>query len=575
VGGEIEFDASFADYCLVDVCSIGIGPRRSIIQNAARCGDIIFLVGGATGRDGIHGAAFASRKYERKERSAVQIPDPFTEKMLIEAIVEGIDGGIIKALKDLGGGGLSCCLSEMSDSLGLGFDIELDQIHLKEDGMSPIDIMISESQERMVVVVDPIHKNNISQIFRKYDVQFAVLGKVERHQSLVIKNKKKIIANLPSHLVANAPLAKRKSKKPAYLTDLNRCKVPNLVPLNLKDTLFSLLSDPSIASKKWIYSQYDFEVGLRTRVQPGIADASVLRLDNDNYLSVKLDGNSKHCYIDPYHGTLGCLSEACRNIVCTGAAPVGIVDHLQFGNPEKPEVFWSFRKAVNAIIEFCEFNGIPVVGGKVSFYNETIRAPIKPTPVIGAFGLIQRGQSILEARLREGDTIFVVGETSDELGGSEYYESAHRFTGGNVPVVNMMADQVNRNTVLNLINKTKLSCVHDCSKGGLATAISEMGIFGKVGFELFVDKIPNLCAALEGVLFSESHSRFLIGTQRPEEVENYLSEVNGLVYSRIGRALDKRVSFWDGKTCLMDTDINVLISRYNAIERIMTHGQDI
>jgi phosphoribosylformylglycinamidine synthase len=247
---------------------------------------------------------------------------------------------------------------------------------------------------------------------------------------------------------------------------------------------------------------------------------------------------------------------------------------LQFGNPEKPEVFWSFRKAVNAIIEFCESNDIPVVGGKVSFYNETNRAPIKPTPVIGAFGFIQKGQSILDARLKEGDTIFVVGQTSDELGGSEYYEFVHQFTGGNVPLVDIKADRVNRNIVLNLINKTKISCVHDCSKGGLATAISEMAILGRVGFELFVDKIPNSCSTLESALFSESHSRFLIGTQRPEEVENYLSEVNGLVFSRIGRTLDNRISFWDEKTSLIDTDINILTSHYNIIERIMTHGQD-
>ena len=569
VGGEVEFDASFAGYCLVDVFSIGLGSCKSIVKNTANWGDMIILVGGATGRDGIHGASFASRKYERKERSAVQIPDPFTEKLLIEAILEGIENGVIKALKDLGGGGLSCCLSEMSSSLGMGFNIELDHIHIKESGMSPTELMISESQERMVVVVDPKDTKEISQIFSKYGLRFTTIGKVENHRNLVIKNKKRIAAQLPSRLVANAPLANREYKKPAYIMHLNRCQLPVLSPVSLSNTLFLLLSNPTIASKKWIYSQYDFEVGLRTELQPGIADASVLKLDNGKYLSAKLDGNSKHCYIDPYHGTLGCLSEACRNVICTGATPIGIVNHLQFGNPENPDIFWSFREAVNAVTDFCKFAKVPVVGGKVSFYNETIRGPIKPTPVIGAIGLIERGRPILQASLREGDTIFVIGKTLEELGGSEYYEFVHNFTGGKVPKVDMMNDQTNRDAVLHLVNDAEISCIHDCSKGGIATAISEMAILGGVGFEFDVDRIPNSCSSLEGILFSESHSRFLIGTQRPSVVENMLSRVDGLIFSKIGKATIDKVSFWNMGKCIIDTNIEEIISHYNAIERIM------
>ena len=569
VGGEVEFDTSFAGYCLVDVVSVGLGSGKSMVRNTASRGDMIILVGGATGRDGINGAAFASRKYERKERSAVQIPDPFTEKLLIEAILEGIESGIIKALKDLGGGGLSCCLSEMSNSLGMGFNIELDHIHIKESDMSPVELMISESQERMVMIVDPADAKTIGQVFSKYGLRFTIIGKVENHKNLVIKNKKRIAARLPSHLVANAPLANRAYKKPAYIDDLNRRQLPVFSPLGLSDTLFLLLSNPTIASKKWIYSQYDFEVGLRTMLRPGIADASVLRLDNGKYLSVKLDGNSKHCYIDPYNGTLGCLSEACRNVTCTGATPIGIVDHLQFGNPENPDIFWSFRETVNAVTDFCKFAKVPVVGGKVSFYNETIGGPIKPTPVIGAIGLIQSGRPMLEASLKEGDTLFVVGKTLDELGGSEYYEFVHNFTGGKVPKVDMENDQTTRSTVLHLVNSAEVSCIHDCSKGGIATAASEMAILGGVGFELDVDRIPNSCSSLESILFSESHSRFLIGTQRPNDVENILSSVNGLIFSRIGNASNGKVSFSNNGKCFINTNIHELTFHYNAIERFM------
>jgi phosphoribosylformylglycinamidine synthase subunit PurL len=570
VTGEIEFDPSFINYCLVDVASIGFGRRDSIVRNRANYDDLIILVGGPTGRDGIHGAAFASKTYLHHNRSAVQIPDPFLEKLLIEAITEAVEEGAIKALKDLGGGGLSCCLSEMSDSLGKGFDIELREVHVKEKGMSPLELMLSESQERMLIITDHLKIDKIRRIFDKYELKYVILGKIKDHHNLVIRCNEKIVANLPSTIVANAPLARRYSKRPAYLTTLRLDFTPPVTPSNLTGVLLSMLSNPTIASKEWIYRQYDHEVGLRTMLKPGEADASVLRLNNGKFISVKLDGNSKQCYIDPYHGTLGCLSEACRNVACTGAFPIGIIDHLQFGSPENPEVFWSFRKAVNAINNYCKFMKIPVVGGKVSFYNETSKGPIKPTPVIGAIGLIEEKRLITQSSLKDGNAIFIVGTTANEMGGSEYYEYVHHITGGNVAKVDMNIDRLNLRSILQLINKNVVSCVHDCSKGGVAVAISEMAILGGVGFNVFIDKIPNSCSNIDSLLFSESHSRYVIGTKEPKTVEKILSGIDGLVFSRIGDAYKEKVTFKMKSKILIDTDLPAITTNFKRLEQIMT-----
>ncbi|HEV8387317.1 MAG TPA: phosphoribosylformylglycinamidine synthase subunit PurL, partial [Nitrososphaera sp.] len=370
VGGEVEFDSSFEDYCLVDVASVGLGCRQDMVANRADTGDVLVLAGGSTGRDGIHGASFASKALEAENRSAVQIPDPFLEKLLLEATMEAVVLGCIKSIKDLGGGGLSCCLSETSDSLGLGFEVDLAKVHARESGMTPAELMISESQERMLYVTDNRGLPMLQSVLEKYRVPYSIIGRVKEHLDLLVKESERVIAQMPSKLVAHAPLLDWPSRKPAYLANPSQFRTPRL-PADLGKALLALLSNPTIASKRWIYQQYDHEVGIRTVAKPGSADAALLRLDRDDkLLAVKLDGNSKHCYLDPYQGTLGCLSEGRRNVICTGAEPVGVVDHLQFASPEDPEIFWTFRQAIDAIIDYCRFMEVPVVGGKVSFYNE-------------------------------------------------------------------------------------------------------------------------------------------------------------------------------------------------------------
>jgi phosphoribosylformylglycinamidine synthase len=566
VGGEIEFDPSFEDYCLVDVAAIGFGRREDIVANHAEVDDVIVLAGGSTGRDGIHGASFASKALEAENRSAVQIPDPFLEKLLIEATMEAVRQNCVKGIKDLGGGGLSCCLSETSDTLGRGFDVELTRVRAREGGMTSNELMISESQERMLYVTDRARLHVLESILEKYEIAHSVLGELKEHHDLVVRHGGKVVTRIPSHLVAHAPLPDRAAKRPTYPDKLRIIKRPKS-PVNLGKVLLSLLSNPTIASKRWVYEQYDHEVGLRTVTKPGRSDAAVLRLDNGKFVAIKLDGNSKHCYLDPYQGTLGCLSEGCRNVICSGADPIGVVDHLQFANPEDPEIYWTFIQAINAIIDYCKFMGLPVVGGKVSFYNETAKGPIKPSPVMGTIGLIENASQITRPALSAGDVIFVIGNTFSEMGGSEYYEYVHGITGGQVPKVHLEIDRQNGKAVLNLTKSGIVTCAHDCSKGGLGVALAEMAIAGSTGFRVNLAAIPNSCERIDDLLFSESHSRYIIGTKEPDKVHRALSSA-GVTFSEIGNTA-ARLDFANGKKNVIRLTLNQLKNSFDSLGKVM------
>jgi phosphoribosylformylglycinamidine synthase subunit PurL len=568
VGGEIEFDPSFQDYCLVDVAAIGFGRKDCIITNEAQTDDIIILAGGPTGRDGIRGASFASKTLEEENRSAVQIPDPFLEKLLLEATMEAVKHGCLKCIKDLGGGGLSCCLSETSDNLGKGFDIELTKIHTRESHMMPNELMISESQERMLYITDKTRLSMLQLILSKYGVKYSIIGTVQEHQDLLVKHSGKVVMQMPSHLVAHAPLADRAAKRPTYIEKLKRVKRP-IQPSNLAKVLLTLLANPTIASKQWAYQQYDHEVGIRTVIKPGVADAAVMKLDNGKFVAVKLDGNSKHCYLDPYQGTLGCLSEGFRNIVCTGAAPIGVVDHLQFASPEDPEIYWTFVQTVNAIINYCTFMEIPIVGGKVSFYNETAKGPIKPSPVIGTLGLVESESFLRQMALSADESIFIIGHTKPEMGGSEYYEYFHKITGGTVPQVDLKADRQNMAAVLNLTKTDRARSVHDCSKGGIAIALAEMAIAGSIGFKVQLDSIPNSCKQIDELLFSETQSRYIITTKDPETVYKVLSTTKGVRFAEIGKTTPTNIEFIKGERVMIRLSLKQLKSNFYSLEKTL------
>lgn len=564
VGGDIEFDNSFKDYCLVDVAAIGLGKKSQIISNHAEDGDIIVLAGNPTGRDGIRGASFASKLLDNQEdRSAVQIPDPFLEKLLIEATIEATNRKCINATKDLGGGGLSCCLSELSDLVEKGFEIELSSVHTKIDDITPNEIMISESQERMVYIINKKKLSVFNEIFTKYGITYSIIGKVSGKGNLNILYDGKPIASLSCNLMVNAPLARWKSKRPNYLDKL-KTKIKLEALANYNDILLRLLANPNIGNKAWVYQQYDHEVGLRTVIKPG-SNASVIRVNDNKFVSIKLDGNSKHCYLDPYQGMLGCLSESCRNVACTGAQPIGILDHLQFGSPENPYIYWTFIKSIKAIIDFCNYMKIPVVGGKVSFYNETMNSPIKPSPVIGTIGLIKDRTHITNNIPNSGNSLFILGQTREELGGSEYFELIDHAEYGRVPKVNLRADKKNRSAVLDMIERGLIDFVHDCSKGGIGTALSELAIFGSIGIDVDLKNIPNTCSRNDFLLFSESHSRFIIGTSNPDRLKKFMKNKK-CSFSEIGRT-DSTMALnihYSGKE-VINLPINELKNRYNTM----------
>ena len=572
IGGEVEFDDCYQNYALVDVAAVGFGKKENLIKNHAKKDDLVVLIGGSTGRDGMGGSQFASDSLESEDRSAVQIPDPFIEKLIIEAILEARHAKLIHAMKDLGGGGLSCAVSETADALEVGIEMDVDKVHTRESGMHPEEIMVSESQERMLIVTSKPKLKKLQDICKKFRIGCSVIGKIKSDHQMLVKKDKKTFANLPTDVVANATLLDLPSKKPEYLETIEQ-EPKNLKTIkNYSKTLMKLLSAPNIASKIWVYGQYDHEVGIRTVVKPG-SDASVLRLDNGKFLSVKIDGNPKQCYVNPREGAIGCFEEACRNVVCTGAKPIGMLDHLQFGNPKNPEIFWTFLESLKGLTDFAKYFEIPCVGGKVSLYNETSAGPIKPTPLIGILGLINK-KPLVPQKISSGDCLLVVGDTKNEMGGSEYFEYIHNFIGGKCPVVNFKDSKKNMESVLDVIQSHPPKHVHDCSKGGLAVAVSELCMTNEIGCTVSLDKIPGEKLTVDRTLFSESHSRYLLVIEKKnlKKTESILKK-NKVSFKSVGQFGGSSIQFVQNAKPVVDLSVSKAQKTWlNSLKDLVLHS---
>ena len=571
IGGEVEFDECYKNYAMVDVAAIGFGKKENLIKNHAKKGDLVVLLGGATGRDGIGGSQFASDSLETEDRSAVQIPDPFIEKLIIEAILEARNEQLIHAMKDLGGGGLSCAVSETADALDIGIEMDVEKVHTRESDMHSDEIMISESQERMLIVTDGEKLIKLRKICEKFRIECSVIGHVTFDNKMHVKKGETTIANISTDVVANATLLDLPSSKPVYLENIESEKqLPQLS--DYSETLMKLLGSPNIASKIWVYGQYDHEVGIRTVTKPGY-DASVLRLDNGKFLSIKIDGNPKQCYINPREGAIGCFEEACRNVVCTGAKPIGMLDHLQFGNPNDPEIFWTFLESLKGLTDFAKDFEIPCVGGKVSLYNETSDGPIKPTPVIGVIGLIDKKPLKIQ-KINSGDSLIMIGDTKDELGGSEYSEYVHKFIGGKCPAVDFIESKKNMNSVLDIIENELIKSAHDCSKGGLAIAISELCMINQVGCNVSLEKIPGEKLDSDKILFSESHSRYLVTIENKnlQKLEETLKKYN-VSYSLIGEFTGDSICFSSDSKPIIDLSVDKAHKTwFNSLKEMVLHA---
>jgi phosphoribosylformylglycinamidine synthase len=530
IGGEIYFDESFEGNPLINVFCLGVLRHQQLARGTAEgAGNPVFYVGAETGRDGLAGAAFASRELteqSREDRPAVQVGDPFKEKLLLEACLELLARDAVAGIQDMGAAGLTCSTCETASRAGSGIEIDLAKVPKREPGMTPYEIMLSESQERMLIIAKRGKENLVREIFEKWDVPCAEIGRVTDDGIMRVRNNGVIAAEIPAKpLAQEAPLYSRQATKPtaesAEDAELIK-KVSAISASSVVESLRQLLRDPTIASKNWVYRQYDHTVRTGTLVKPG-SDAAVFFVRYANkILAATTDCNSFYCALDPREGGKIAVAEAARNLTCSGARPLAVTDCLNFGNPYKPKNFWQLREAVEGVAEACRAFGTPVTGGNVSLYNESPAGVVDPTPTIGMVGLIDDEKHITTQWFKEaGDVIILVGEIGNEIGGTQFLKVCHGLKIGPAPRVDLAHEIKVQNAVRDLIRAGLVKSAHDCSEGGLAVALAECCFHPEelLGAEINLKAVDTPAAT---VLFSESQSRIVISVA-PENLERTMS----------------------------------------------------
>jgi len=517
VGGEVYFQEGYARNPLVNVFCLGLARKDKIFYAKAEgVGNPVLYVGSKTGRDGIHGATMASAEFGKEteqKRPNVQVGDPFKEKLLLEACLEVMDRGLIIGIQDMGAAGLTCSTTEMAAKAGNGIAIDLDLVPQREEGMTPYEIMLSESQERMLLVCSRENLAEVQGVFAKWDLDAVNIGEVVAGGQIRVSWQGETVVDVPvSAVVDLCPAYTRPSRRPAGqpATDVPKAPPP---PARLSEALLKIMADPTIADKTWVYRQYDHMVQTNTVLLPG-ADAAVLRIKGrKKALAMTLDGNSLYCQIDPRAGGRIAVAEACRNLACVGARPVGVTNCLNFGNPEKPEVMWQFEEVIDGLAEACRAFGIPVTGGNVSFYNDTEGASIYPTPVLGVVGMIRDVGRVVSLGFRkDGDVIVLLGETGEEIGGSQYLRIIHGRETGPAPALDLAREKKVQEVCIAAIERGLVRSAHDVSDGGLAVCIAESCIQspGKLGCTLDLkEDIRD-----DALLFGESQSRIVVSLGR-------------------------------------------------------------
>ena len=521
VGGEIAFDETYRENPLVNVMCIGVVPANKIARGAAKgMGNPVIYVGSSTGRDGLGGASFASREITEEseaDRPAVQLGDPFTEKCLIEATLEALATGDVIGIQDMGAAGLTCSTCETASRGGTGIEIDIAKVPRRESGMTPFEVMLSESQERMLLIVKKGREPAVTRLFARWGLHAVVIGRVTRDGLMRIKDGKAVTAEIPVAAITNAaPVYRRPVKRPRYLAKVQRLSLRTVPqPREHTKVLTELLASPTIANKAHVFEQYDHMVQTNTMVLPGRSDAAVIRLaDTRSLLAATTDGNGTHCYLDPYVGGKLAVAEAARNLVCVGAQPLAVTDCLNFANPEDPEIMWQFKECVRGISEACRVFETPVTGGNVSLYNESPKGAIDPTPVIGMVGLIRATTDAVPVPMTmsfkdEGDLILVLGQTREELGGSEYLKLVHHRKQGRPPAVNLQHERRLHRVMLDAYAHGLLKSAHDCSEGGLAVTIAESCIAEADHLIGAVIEAPDISLRPDAWLFGESAGRIV------------------------------------------------------------------
>jgi phosphoribosylformylglycinamidine synthase len=562
IGGEAYFNKSYNGNILVNVFTLGVVKKNRIFKGVAYGpGNPVIYVGSKTGRDGIHGATMASEQFDessQERRPTVQVGDPFTEKLLLEACLELMKEDYIVGIQDMGAAGLTCSSSEMASRSGTGIEIDLSKVPRREEGMTPYELMLSESQERMLIVAKEGFEKKVEEIFKKWDLDVSVVGRVTDDKMIRVKEGGKIVVDIPAEaLTEEAPIYTRPKERPQYLLKTQNFSIHNIPePVDFNDILIKLLKSPNIASKHWIYRQYDHMVRTNTVLLPG-SDAAIIRVKGTNKgIALTVDSNSRYCYLDPYKGGMASVVEASRNLVCSGAKPLAITDCLNFGNPEKPEIMWQFDQAVSGISEACKKLNTPVIGGNVSFYNETQGEAIYPTPTIAMAGIVY------DINLRQtqwfkdnGDLVVLLGKSYEELGGSEYLATIHGIEEGIPPDINMDMEIAVQDTCLEAIQNGLIKSAHDCSEGGIAVALAESCFSGPkfnrgVKISIKEEKIRGDC-----LLFGESQSRIIVSLDKDKLDDlKKIAKKNNSPFSVIGEVGTDRLVI-EG---LIDCDIESL-----------------
>ena len=561
VGGEIEFDDNFQYNPMVNVVCAGLVKKDEIVYGSAPVvGDVYLLMGGTTGRDGIHGVTFASEELtsnsEIEDRPAVQVADPFTKKRVMEATYELLEQLDIHGVKDLGGGGLTCCLSEMADKGGNGSIIDLNKIPLREENMTPYEIMLSESQERMVFAISKDDIDEASKICEKHDLSWSVIGEIADEREFIIKDGDEEICHLPNVLLTDAPIIEREAKAiEKKVVDVELEKV------DMQESLLKLLSSENITSKEWVYKQYDHEVQLRTIVKPG-DDAAVIKVDNETSFTIGTDCNSTHVLLSPYDGGASAVLESINNSISMGARPLALVDCLNFGNPEKPEVFWQFKEAVSGMSDVANKFNVAFISGNVSFYNETEGVTVNPSPIVGTVGVLDNDYIKTMPFKEDGDKIILIGNTYSELDGSQFYKEVYDLVQGDAPKIRIDENYDVSMAIQKLIKEANedITAVHDLSKGGLAVALALMSIKSDKGACVDINNIPSCVdLTIEDKLFSESYSRFII-TTKEDSTDNVCKLLDnlGVAYSIIGEVCGDKLVINDNDE-IINVDVYSLI----------------
>ncbi len=576
VAGEVYFEDCYTGNPLVNAMTVGIVRHDRTASAVAKGeGNPVFIIGSRTGRDGIHGATFASEELtedSENRRPNVQVGDPFTEKLLLEATLEMIKENILVGIQDMGAAGITCSTTEMSAKGESGMVIDLDRVPVREEGMTPYEIMLSESQERMLAVVKKGFEDRIRAICEKWELICEEVGYVTDEPLLKVFFRGEKVAEVPPYycvLGGGAPVYRREYRRPDYLNEVQRFDMNALPPVtDLTEAFLKLFSSPNIVSKHWVYEQYDHMVRTNTSIYPG-GDAAVVRIKKTRKaLAMKTDGNGRYVYLNPRRGAQIAVSEAARNVVCTGAQPLAVTNCLNFGNPYKPEMFYMFREAVAGMGEACRVFDTPVTGGNVSFYNESPDSAVYPTPVIGMVGLVEDIDHITRANFKqEGDLIYLIGKTLPEIGGSEFLKEYHGMVIGDCPALDLRWEKEVQQALLDAIRRGWIRSAHDLSDGGLAVALAESCLIDRdhpIGAEIH---LPQPDMRPEWFLFSESQSRILISID--PEFQSALEEFfrrRQIPLTLLGRVGSSRLKINDW----IDLPISRLMEiYYRSLEKIM------